>query len=289
MIKKHKIKYYIFFVITAAMIFSLIPMDMNLSNNPSFGIVTIDEPITSSREIVAQLNEFNNNDNIDAIIVRLNTPGGVVAPSQEIYEKVKSISESDSKPIIASMGSIATSGGYYIAIGADTIIANKGTLTGSIGVIMNYPVLDDLLENYGVHYKTVKSGPYKDSGSAFRSPTEKDSLYFQEVVNDMYNQFVWTLKYERGLNKKDIINVANGKVYTGLQAQQINLIDILGTFEDSIDLLLVMTDNIGKSPNLIEENEEPFSLFNNFLNKSNQMISFNKMLLFPLPEFRLYY
>ena len=91
--------------------------------------------------------------------MRLNTPGGVVAPSQEIYEKVKSISESDSKPIIASMGSIATSGGYYIAIGADTIIANKGTLTGSIGVIMNYPVLDDLLENYGVHYKTVKSGP----------------------------------------------------------------------------------------------------------------------------------
>tara|TARA_X000001036_G_scaffold120003_1_gene113523 strand:+ start:1880 stop:2746 length:867 start_codon:yes stop_codon:yes gene_type:complete len=287
--QKHKTKYYILFVISAAMIFSLVPMDLNFSNNPSFGVVIIDKPITSSREIVSQLNNFNNDDDIDAIIVRLNTPGGVVAPSQEIYEKVKSISESNSKPIIASMGSIATSGGYYIAMGADTIIANKGTLTGSIGVIMNYPILNDLLDDYGVDYKTIKSGPYKDSGSAFRYSTISDSLYFQEVVDNMYEQFTSALKYERGLSDATIQSAANGKVYTGLQAKQINLIDVLGTFEDSINLLLSTTGNIGKTARIVENNEEPFSLFNEFFNKTNQAISFNKMLLFPLPEFKLYY
>ena len=287
--QKHKTKYYILFVISAAMIFSLVPMDLNFSNNPSFGVVIIDKPITSSREIVSQLNNFNNDDDIDAIIVRLNTPGGVVAPSQEIYEKVKSISESNSKPIIASMGSIATSGGYYIAMGADTIIANKGTLTGSIGVIMNYPILNDLLDDYGVDYKTIKSGPYKDSGSAFRHSTISDSLYFQEVVDNMYEQFTSALKYERGLSDATIQSAANGKVYTGLQAKQINLIDVLGTFEDSINLLLSTTGNIGKTARIVEDNEEPFSLFNEFFNKTNQAISFNKMLLFPLPEFKLYY
>ena len=218
-----------------------------------------------------------------------NTPGGVVAPSQEIYEKVKSISESNSKPIIASMGSIATSGGYYIAMGADTIVANKGTLTGSIGVIMNYPILNDLLDDYGVDYKTIKSGPYKDSGSAFRYSTISDSLYFQEVVDNMYEQFTSALKYERGLSDATIQSAANGKVYTGLQAKQINLIDVLGTFEDSINLLLSTTGNIGKTARIVENNEEPFSLFNEFFNKTNQAISFNKMLLFPLPEFKLYY
>ena len=126
--KKNKTKYYILFIISAAMIFSLIPLDIDLFNsNPTFGLVTINAPITSSREIVSQLNEFKNNNKIEGIILHLNTPGGAVAPSQEIYEKVKSISEGNSKPIIASMGSIATSGGYYIAIGADTVIANKGT------------------------------------------------------------------------------------------------------------------------------------------------------------------
>lgn len=288
--RRFKSKYYILFIISTAIIFSLIPMELDFSNNPRFGIVTINEPITSSREIVEQLSDFSNDDSIDGIIVRLNTPGGVVAPSQEIYEKVKSISESNSKPIIASMGSIATSGGYYIAMGADTIVANKGTLTGSIGVIMSYPVFNDLLQSYGVNYETVKSGPYKDSGSAFRSPTANDSLYFQDVVDDMYNQFISALKYERGLSNKAINNIANGKVYTGSQAKQINLIDVLGTFEDSINLLLAMVGgDIEGAPRIIENNDKEFNLFEQIFSKTSQVVSFNKMLLFPLPEFKLYY
>ena len=287
--KDNKIAYYILFVISAVMIFSLIPMDIDFSDNPTFGIITIDEPIVSSIEVVTKLSEFNNDDSIDGIILRLSTPGGVVAPSQEIYEKIKSISESDSKPIIASMGSIATSGGYYIAMGADTIVANKGTLTGSIGVIMSYPVINDLLENYGVDYKTIKSGIYKDSGSAFRNSTINDSLYFQDVIDNMYGQFIDVLKYERGLDHNAANNVANGKLYTGLQAKEMNLIDVLGTFEDSIDLLLVMTDSKGKNPKIIYGKDKEFNLFDDMLNQANEVISFNKMLLFPLPEFKLYY
>ena len=287
--RKNRIKYYILFVISAVMIFSLVPIDINFSNSPRFGLITIDEPITSSRYIVKRLTEFDDDNSIDAIIIRLDTPGGVVAPSQEIYEKVKSISERNAKPIIASMGSIATSGGYYIAMGADTIVANKGTLTGSIGVIMTYPVLDDLLKKHGVDYKTVKSGPYKDSGSAFRASTSVDSLYFQDVIDNMYKQFISVLEYERDLDKKIIKNAANGKVYTGLQAKEINLIDIIGTFEDSIDLLLIMTGNEGKNPKIVEDEDEDFSLFNKIFNKTDKLISFNKMLLFPLPEFKLYY
>lgn len=271
------------------MLFSFIPMDFNFSNAPRFGIVTIDEPITSSIDVIAQLNKFNNDSNIDGIIVRLNTPGGVVAPSQEIYEKVKLISESNSKPIIASMGSIATSGGYYIAIAADTIIANKGTLTGSIGVIMSYPIISDMLENYGVDYKTVKSGMYKDSGSSFRNATMGDSLYFQDVVDDMYKQFTYALKYERQLSDNFIKSVANGKVYTGQQAKKLDLIDILGTFEDSIDLLSKILGNSDKRPQVIYAEEDEIKLFSDIFNQINKSISFNKMLLFPLPEFKLYY
>ena len=287
--KDNKIAYYILFVISAVMIFSLIPMNIDFSDNPTFGIITIDEPIVSSIEVVTKLSEFNNDDSIDGIIVRLSTPGGVVAPSQEIYEKVKSISESNSKPIIVSMGSIATSGGYYIAMGADTIVANKGTLTGSIGVIMSYPVINDLLDSYGVDYKTIKSGTYKDSGSAFRNSTINDSLYFQDVIDNMYGQFIDVLKYERGLNHNAANNVANGKLYTGLQAKEMNLIDLLGTFEDSIDLLLVMTDSKGKDPKIIYGENKEFNLFDDMLNQANEVLPFNKMLLFPLPEFKLYY
>jgi len=287
--KNNRTKYYILFVISAAMIFSLVPMDINFSNNPKIGVVTIDEPIMSSREVISELNKFNEDDDIQGIIVRLNTPGGVVAPSQEIYEKVKSISESNSKPIIASMGSIATSGGYYIALGADTIVANKGTLTGSIGVIMSYPIFNDLLETYGVDYKTIKSGTYKDSGSAFRNPTIEDSLYFQDVVNDMYKQFIEVLKYERYLNDDFISDVAKGKVYTGSQAKKLDLIDILGTFEDSVNLLLLLTENLDKIPEIIDGKEEESNLLLNIFNQTNKIIPFNKMLLFPLPEFKLYY
>ena len=155
--KKIKMKYYILFIISTVMLLSVFPQDFSFFNsNPKFGLVNIDSPITSSRDIIKQLNKFETDSSIEGILIRLNTPGGAVAPSQEIYEKVKSISENSTKPIIASMGSIAASGGYYIAMGADTIIANKGTLTGSIGVVMSYPVMIEFLNNYGFDYKNFK-------------------------------------------------------------------------------------------------------------------------------------
>ena len=121
------------------------------------------------------------------------------------------------------------------------------------------------------------------------SNTIKDSLYFQDVVDDMYQQFINTLEYERKLSKDFINSVANGKVYTGLQAKKMNLLDILGTFEDSINLLLIMTKNSDKKPKIVYGEENEFNLFDNILGQTDKIISLNKMLLFPLPEFKLYY
>jgi protease-4 len=132
------------------MILTLIPWEDTLNIRPKVGIVDINEPITDSREIIKNINYFYKESSISAIVVRIETPGGGVAASQEIYEKVRKISENNSKPIIASMGGVAASGGYYIALGADTIIANPGTATGSIGVIMSYPVIEKMLDKIGI-------------------------------------------------------------------------------------------------------------------------------------------
>ena len=154
---------------------------------------------------------------------------------------------------------------------------------------MSYPVLNELLDQYGVDYEIIKSGPYKDSGSSFRSPNRSDSLYFQNVVDNMYQQFIYVLKYERGMSDNNIKRVGNGKVFTGLQAKEVNLIDVLGTLEDSINLLLKMTGNSNKVPKIIDSYEDDYSFFDSIFSKANKIIPFNKMLLYPLPEFKLYY
>lgn len=272
------------------MILSVLPFDLKLfNNNPKFGLVTIDEPIISSRDIILQLDEFNDDDSIEGIILRLNTPGGTVAPSQEIYEKVKSISESNSKPIIASISSIAASGGYYIAVGADTVMANKGSLTGSIGVVMNYPIMIDFLKHYGFDYKTVKSGSLKDSGSAFRQPTIVDSLYFQQIVDNMHNQFLDVLKYERSFTDQYLKSIAKGQVYTGLQAKELKLIDLIGTFENCVELLLKITGHPNKTAQIIDNNSEKNNLLDNVFSQILKHFKINKILFSPLPEFQLYY
>jgi len=272
------------------MILSVLPVDFQFFNNsPKFGLVTIDEPIVSSREIILQLDEFNDDDSIEGIILRLDTPGGTVAPSQEIYEKVKSISESNTKPIVASISSIAASGGYYIAVGADTIMANKGSLTGSIGVVMNYPIMIDFLKHYGFDYKTVKSGSLKDSGSAFRESTVLDSLYFQQIVDNMYDQFLDVLKYERSFSNEYLKSIAKGQIYTGLQAKDLNLIDLIGTFEDCVELLLGITGHVNKTAQIIDSDKEKNTFLDSVFNQISKHFQINKILFSPLPEFQLYY
>ena len=191
-----KYSYWIIGSLVFIIILSLIPWTDVLPSGPRVGVVEIDIPIMASKKTVKELNYFNEKSNIIAIVIRLNTPGGGVAASQEIYEKVRIISEKSNKPIIASMGGVAASGGYYIALGADTIIANPGTVTGSIGVIMSYPIISELMDKLGVQYETIKSGILKDSGSLFRDLTDQEREYFQDLIDDLHKQFVTAVSIE---------------------------------------------------------------------------------------------
>ena len=160
----------------------------NIKNN-SIAVINIEGVILESKKIIKALDKFSKDDNIKAIVLRINSPGGSVAPSQEIFHKVNNIKSSKVKPIITSVGNVAASGGYYIAIGSDVIVANSGSIVGSIGVIMSYPIAEKFLDNIGINFNTYKSGEFKDSGSPYRQNTESDDEYFNEVVSDLHTQF----------------------------------------------------------------------------------------------------
>jgi protease-4 len=220
----------------------------------TIALVELKEPITDSELIVRQLKRFRENPSVKAIVFRIESPGGGVSASQEIYEEVKKTRESG-KPIIVSMGSVAASGGYYIAVGADRIVANPGSVTGSIGVISQFVQIDGLLSKVGVTSSTIKSGKLKDAGSPFRKMTEADKAYFQEMVDDIFDQFVSTVAKERKLKKSYVKSLADGRVFTGRKAYELKLIDTLGTYEDAIDIAASMA-HIQGEPRLIKEKKK---------------------------------
>jgi len=196
-------------------------------------VVNLTGTIVSSREIVSTLKTLAGSPNVRAILLRIDSPGGGVAASQEIYEEVKSIRDSG-KPIVVSMGSIAASGGYYVSCGASRIVANPGTITGSIGVIAEFPNFTKLMEKIGLEMDVVKSGKYKDSGSPFRPPTEEDKRVFQSVVEDTYSQFLDVVSSARKVPVDKLKRIADGRVFTGVQALKLGLVDTLGSYEDAI-------------------------------------------------------
>jgi len=195
-----------------------------------FGV--IDEGM--GRPIIEQLDKWKENDGIKAIVVHINSPGGGTAISQEILDAVKRAR--DLKPVVASMASVAASGGYYIACGADRIMANPGTLTGSIGVIMQYHTAGDLLDKIGVGTETVKSGELKDVGTYHREMTKKEELMLRAVVMDSYEQFIGAVADGRGMDREEIYPLADGSIYTGLQAQNLGLVDTLGGLVEAVQL-----------------------------------------------------
>lgn len=204
------------------------------------GVIEVVGPITESKPTVKNLRKFVRDDSIKALVVRVDSPGGAVAPSQEIYDAVKDAK--DSKPLVVSMGSTAASGGYYIACGADTIWANPGTVTGSIGVITQLFNVEELLEQAPIKVHTIKSGPYKDSGSPFREFTERDERYFRAMIDDIYEQFVEDVAECRELELGEVRELADGRVYTGRQAKEYGLVDELGSFQDAVDAVAKEAD-----------------------------------------------
>jgi len=280
-----KYSYWIIGLIVFIIIISIIPWENALPSGPKVGIVEINMPITNSKKAVDDLNYFNRKSNIAAIVVRLETPGGGVAASQEIYEKVRKISIFSDKPIIASMGGVAASGGYYIALGADTIMANPGTATGSIGVIMSYPIIGEMMDKMGIQYETIKSGSLKDSGSPFSSEERK---YFQGLIDDLHGQFLSVVAKERNIPMDQAAELANGQVYSGKQAVENGLIDMLGTFEDAV-LLAAREAGYVEEPEIVYPPEEKKGLLDMLFGDIFQSSPIGNLFLFPTPEYKLPY
>src|SRR4030095_3487849 len=243
-------------------------------------VVEINDVIVTSERPVEQLKKFREDKSIKAIILRINSPGGGVAASQEIYEEVKRTRDSG-KLVVVSMGSIAASGGYYISMGANLIVANPGSLTGSIGVIMQFMNLKEMAEKLGIKSTTIKSGELKDSGNPFRDVNSKDTAYFQEVVNNTFGQFIDVVARERKMDKDKLMQYANGRVFTGLQAKEYGLIDSLGTFEDAIRITSRMAGIEGE-PRIIREKKK-ISIFEELLGTKIEDVTDIKHQLFDEP------
>ena len=214
-------------------------------------VVELKGVITSSEDIVRQLKKYRETGSIKAILLRVDSPGGGVVASQEIYEEVKKTRDGG-KPVVVSMGALAASGGYYVSCGASRLVANRGTLTGSIGVISEFLQLQEALGKLGVAVKTIKSGKLKDSGSSTRKMTEEDERYFQQLMDNVHRQFISVVENERHLDHDVVVKIADGSVFTGEQAIENGLVDTLGTFEDAIAITAELA-GISGEPSLVKE------------------------------------
>lgn len=214
-------------------------------------VVELRGVITSSEDIVRQIKKYRETGSIKAILLRVDSPGGGVVASQEIYEEVKKTRDGG-KPVVVSMGALAASGGYYVSCGASRLVANRGTLTGSIGVISEFLQLQEALGKLGVGVKTIKSGKLKDSGSSTRKMSEEDERYFQQLMDNVHRQFIAVVENERHMDHDVVVKIADGSVFTGEQAIGNGLVDTLGTYEDAIAITAELA-GISGEPSLVRE------------------------------------
>lgn len=219
-----------------------------ISVSDKIGVIDIDGPILSAHDLTSTLMSFGDNQSIKAVILRIDSPGGAVGPSQEIYQEVLKLQKK--KPVIVSMGSVAASGGYYIAAAAGRLFANPGTITGSIGVIMTFPNYEELMEKVGVATVVVKSGRFKDMGSATRAFTEDERKLLQAMIDDVHAQFVEAVSQGRELSAEEVAKIADGRIFSGRQALSLGLIDELGGFQDALRYAAELT-GLGDDPELI--------------------------------------
>lgn len=239
---------YLFFMLTFAAIISfvivMITVSLFIGNKRSdyagyntggekVGIIELVGIISESKSIVGKIKRFRNDDSIKAIVLRIDSPGGSVGPSQEIFREIRKTV--NKKKVIASMGSVAASGGYYIAAGADGIIANPGTITGSIGVMMGFTNFQKILEKAGLVSIVVKSCEYKDIGSPVREMTDKEADILQNVANSIHNQFVEAIASGRNMDKNKVASLADGRIFSGEEAKVLGLVDRLGNLEDAVE------------------------------------------------------
>jgi protease-4 len=196
------------------------------------GVIEVTGVITASDDIVEALRGFERAPSVKAVVVRVDSPGGGVAASQEIYHAVLDLRAK--KPVVASLGGVAASGGYYVASACDAIVANPGSITGSIGVIMEMGNVQDLLQKIGVQPEVLKAGTYKDMGSPVRPLTDDERAIFQQMIDSVHAQFITAVADGRKMDETKVRALADGRIYSGAQAQALGLVDSLGGLQDAI-------------------------------------------------------
>ena len=237
---------------------SLVILQKNVPMGDKVALIRVEGPIIDSKDTVDQIKDFVKDPSTKAIVLRIDSPGGAVAPSQEIYEEVrKAITK---KKIVVSMGSVAASGGYYIASPASRIFANPGTLTGSIGVIMEIPNFQGLMNKLGIKTEVVKAGRHKDIASIFRGMKKEDREILQGVLDNVHDQFITAVADGRKMLREDVKKIADGRVFTGEQALKAGLVDELGDLEDAVKAAGKLSGIKGEP--VVITKKEKFSFFN---------------------------
>ncbi len=221
------------------------------------GVININGVITESEQIIQQMLKFRDNPRVKAIVIRIDSPGGTVGASQELFQEIHRIDQK--KPVIVSMGSVAASGGYYAAVGARTIVANPGTITGSIGVIMKIPNLKKLMEKIGIGTTVIKSGKLKDLGSISRPLTPEEQAVLKGVMDDIHQQFMEDVASNRHLPIEKVKEIADGRILSGRQAKKLGLVDELGNFHTAI-LIAAKAGGIKGEPGLLYPEKDKFSI-----------------------------
>lgn len=224
--------FYIVFTLVLVSVLGLLISHENKKGN--IAVVEIKGPIDDSKEVIKDIKEFREDAKVKAIILRVDSPGGAVGASQEVYDEV--IKTKAVKPVIASFGNMAASGGYYVSASATKIVANPGTLTGSIGVITEFFQVDEILKKFNLKWEVIKSGPNKDIGSPLRPMTTDEKKLIQSMVSDVYDQFVTAVSEGRKIEKEKVIAFADGRIFSGRKAKEIGLVDELGGLEKAVEV-----------------------------------------------------
>ena len=250
----------LFFGTVMAIVLSFSHLTSPISFGNKIAVIPIQGVIKDADTITEQLIAFRNDRHIKAIILKINSPGGGVGPSQEIYRET--LRTTHTKKVIAYLGSLAASGGYYVASAADKIVANPGTLTGSIGVLMEFISVEEFLKKIGVGMRVIKSGEFKDIGSPNRKMTDREKKMLMNLIEDIRNQFVTAVSQGRNMPKEKVLEIADGRIFSGRQAKVLGLVDSLGNFHDAVNLAKRVAQIKGEAKLIYPEKKRRSLLWN---------------------------
>ncbi len=254
--RKTKIFFLIILILIAIIFFGFLAMGIADMFKEKIGVVEVNGVISESKDIMEDIVKFKDDEGIKGVIVRINSPGGSVGPSQEIYSEIKKLR--GKKKVYVSMGSVCASGGYYIAAAGEKLYAMPATITGSIGVIMEHMIIEELFKKVGLQSNTIKSGAFKDAGSPFRKMKDEERAYFQSILNNIHEQFIKVVSDERKIPIENARKLSDGRVFTGVQAKEVMLVDQIGTFYDTVDEMKKALNIKGKP--VLVYGKKPFSL-----------------------------